>query len=308
MKYVIAIVGPTAIGKSKLAIELALKYKGEIISADSRQIYRHLDIGTAKPYLQDQKKIPHHLIDIISPDQPFSLGLYKNLVSKKIKEIHKRVKIPFLVGGSGLYVWSILENWQIPEVAPDMKFRNTLQVRAEKYGYQNLFNELIKLDPEASSKISPTNIRRVIRALEIHYKSGGKASQQLTKKLPAEYSSFIIGLTTDRKLLYDMIDKRVETMIELGLVEEVRNLLDSGYDYNLPAMSGIGYKQILMYLKDVISLEEAIAQIKMETHRFARRQYSWFRLNDTRINWFDVRHDITDNINRHIEDFLIRQK
>jgi tRNA dimethylallyltransferase len=303
MNKLIAIIGPTAIGKSNLAVELALKYKGEIINADSRQIYRYMNTGTAKPSAGEMKRIPHHLVDIINPDEPFSLSTYQNLCISKINEVNNRGYMPFLVGGSGLYIWSILENWNIPEIPPDNEYRLKLEKRAKEEGYENLYQELRRLDPEASLKIMPTNVRRVIRALEIYHASGKKASS-LQKKGNPDFSFLIIGLTTNRKDLYGMIDIRVEEMINLGLVDEVKDLLTRGYNYDLPAMSGIGYKQICLYLNDQISLDTAISQIKTDTHRFARKQYAWFHLNDSRINWFDVNDDIKDNIDKLITNFI----
>lgn len=303
MNKLIAIIGPTAVGKSSLAIEMAIKYNGEIINADSRQIYRCMNIGTAKPSGKELQRIPHHLIDIIFPDEPFSLSLYQNLSISKTKEINSRGHMPFLVGGSGLYIWSILENWNIPEIPPDIEYRLKLEDRAKEEGYENLYQELQRLDPEASLKIMPTNIRRVIRALEIYHSSGKKASS-LQKKGNPEFSFLIIGLTANRKDLYQMIDYRVDKMINLGLVEEVKDLLKKGYNSNLPAMSGIGYKQICLFLNNEISLDTAISQIKTDTHRFARKQYAWFHLNDSRINWFDVNDDIKDNIDKLITNYI----
>ena len=303
MNKLIAIIGPTAIGKSSLAVKLALKYNGEIINADSRQIYRYMNIGTAKPSTAELQSIQHHLIDIISPDEPFSLSLYQNQCISKIKEINGRGHIPFLVGGSGLYIWSILENWNIPEIPPDNEYRLKMEERAREEGYKKLYEELQRLDPQASLKIMPTNVRRVIRALEIYHTSGKKASS-LQKKNNPDFSFLIIGLTTNRKDLYKIIDNRVDRMIDMGLLDEVKTLLKKGYDANLPSMSGIGYKQICLYLDNHISLDTAISQIKTDTHRFARKQYAWFHLNDSRINWFDVEADIKDNIDKLITNFI----
>jgi tRNA dimethylallyltransferase len=303
MNKVIAIVGPTAIGKSNLALELALKFNGEIINADSRQVYRYMDIGTAKPSKEDREKVPHYVLDIIFPNDPFSLSLYQDLSLNKINEISDRKRIPFLVGGSGLYVWSVVENWKIPEVPPDVNLRSQFEERAKSEGFGKLYHELQQLDPEASLKIMPTNVRRVIRALEIYYKSGEKASS-FRKKEPANFSILIIGLTTERDYLYNQIDKRVDRMIEQGLIKEVESLLIRGYRPDLPSMSSIGYKQIGLYLSDKLTLESAISQIKTDTHRFARKQYAWFHLNDKRIEWFDVKANIKDNIDKIITSFI----
>jgi tRNA dimethylallyltransferase len=307
MNKLIAIVGPTAVGKSSLAIELVLKYNGEIINADSRQVYRFMDIGTAKPSLEEQTAVPHHLLDIILPDETFSIALYRDLASSKINEIIDRGHIPIMVGGSGLYIWSVLENWSIPEVEPDFNYRTKLEKKVQKDGFESLFKELQKLDPESAVKIMPTNIRRVIRALEIYHTSGKKASSLQNKGAP-EFNFLIIGLTMERKQLYNLIDKRVDKMIERGLVREVTDLLNKGYKAELPSMSGIGYKQICLYLNERISLDTAISQIKTDTHRFVRKQYAWFHLNDERVNWFDVNGNIKDNIDKLVETFLNEER
>ncbi len=287
MNRLIVIVGPTAIGKSQLGLRLAQAFNGEVVSADSRQVYRYMDIGTAKPSLQERALVPHHLIDIVSPDQDFSLALYQNLAYSAIKEIQQRNKLALLVGGSGLYVWALLEGWMIPQVTPDPELRNSLSERAARGETDELYRELVKNDPVAAQKIDPRNIRRVIRALEV-IKGAGYPFSQLQGKEAPPFAPFIIGLTTNRAELYRRIDLRVDQMIAQGLVEEVQKLVNMGYSFDLPAMSGIGYKQIGMFLKDEITLETAIQQIKFETHRVARHQYSWFRPKDSRIQWFDI--------------------
>jgi len=287
MKSLVAIVGPTGIGKSRLAIRLARKFDGEIVSADSRQVYRHMDIGTAKPDSQNREHIRHHLIDIIDPSQDFSLAQYQALAFDAIRDIQGRDKLPVLVGGSGLYVWAVLEGWHLPEAKPDPELRRYLEKKAADVGHQSLYEELMKINPVAAQKIDPRNVRRVIRALEVHHQTDTAFSQLQDKKTPP-FRSLIIGLTAERKELYRQIDKRVDDMMEQGLVGEVEKLVNMGYDFNLPAMSSIGYKQIALSLRGEISLEDAVQQIKYETHRFARHQYAWFRLNDARIHWFDI--------------------
>jgi tRNA dimethylallyltransferase len=303
MKRLVVVIGPTAVGKTKLALRLTQEFNGEIVNADSRQVYRFMDIGTAKPSPADRAITPHHLIDMINPDKPFSLALYKNLASKAIEDIQMRGKIPFLVGGSGLYIWSVIEGWIIPRVPPNIEFRKRLEKIAAEEGTSALFEELKKVDPVAAIKIMPTNLRRIIRALEIHQATGRPPSQSWQKKLPP-FSTMIIGLTTDRRALYNMIDSRVDEMIANGLVDEVKDLMARGYSLNLPSMSGIGYRQIGRFLQNQIDLPEAIQQIKNETHQFARRQYNWFRLSDARIHWFDVYGNIQKAINDLAENFL----
>ncbi len=287
MNFLVAIVGPTGIGKSQLALHLARKFGGEIVSADSRQVYRHMDIGTAKPDPQEQAQVRHHLIGIVNPDEDFSLAQYQKLGLSAIRDIQQRAKLPILVGGSGLYVRAVLEGWQLPAAKPDPGLRRQLEKRAADDGGENLYQELMKIDLAAARKIDPRNVRRVIRALEVHCQTKKTFSRLQGKRAPA-FRTLIIGLTAERKELYRRIDRRVDEMVKRGLVAEVENLVNMGYDFNLPAMSSIGYKQIAMFLKGEISLEMAAQQIKYETHRFVRHQYAWFRLDDERIHWFDV--------------------
>ena len=294
MNRIIAIAGPTATGKSALAIQLSLALGGEIVSADSRQVYRYMDIGTAKPSLEDRAAIPHHLIDIIYPDENFTLATYQELAFQAIADIQRRGKLALLVGGSGLYVRAVTGGLSIPKVAPDPELRRRLEKRAEQEGYQVLYSELQKTDPIAAEKIDPRNVRRVIRALEVCLTAGVPFSQ--LKKSSPKVSTVTIGLTTAREDLYKRIDSRVDDMIERGLVDEVKWLIDRGYSPDLPAMSGLGYKQIVSYLKGETSLEETVQRIKFETHRFARHQYAWFRPKDEHIHWFDIREEPLESI------------
>lgn len=287
MNCLVAIVGPTGIGKSRLALQLAQCFHGEIVGADSRQVYRYMDIGTAKPCIEERALIPHYLVDIVSPNEDFSLAQYQRLAYQSINDIQNRGKLPLLVGGSGLYVWAVLEGWEIPEVAPSNEFRRSLEEKVAAGRLPELLKELAAVDPVAAQKIDPRNIRRVIRALEVHKTTGAPISR-LQKKGPPPYETVIIGLTADRAELYRRVDSRIEWMIEKGLVEEVKRLLDMGYSPSLSAMSGIGYKQIVMYLNGEMTLAEVIQKIKVETHRFVRHQYNWFRLNDERIMWLDI--------------------
>lgn len=287
MKQLVAIVGPTGIGKSRLALRLAAKFGGEIVSADSRQVYRHLDIGTAKPSPQELAAVPHHLINIINPDEPFSLAQYLEPARSAIAGIFRRHKLPLLVGGTGLYVRAVLEGWRPPGVSPDPQFRYNEERRAGEGDADGLYQELERLDPAAAAKIDPRNLRRVIRALEVL-----AGTQQPFSKLggrePPDFTSFVIGLTTDRQELYARVDRRVDEMLARGLVTEVENLRKMGYDLDLPAMSGIGYRQVGQFLLGELTLEEAVRRIKTATHRLIRHQYAWFRPSDERIHWFDA--------------------
>jgi len=303
LNHLVAIVGPTGIGKSKLALHLAQTFEGEIVSADSRQVYCHMDIGTAKPTREELSLVPHHLINIVNPDEDFSLAQYQELACRGIGDIHKRNKLPILVGGSGMYVWAVLEGWGIPPVPPDPEFRRSLEERAAGGGGDKLYQELEAVDPVAVQRIDRRNVRRVIRALEVHRDTATPFSQLQYKK-PPPFNTLVIGLTTDRAELYRRIDSRVDEMIEQGLVDEMKKLMNMGYDYNMSAMSGIGYKQIGMFLKGRLTLATAAQQIKFETHRFVRHQYSWFRLKDERIHWFDVQGRVDSGISRLIVSFI----
>jgi tRNA dimethylallyltransferase len=284
MKRLIAVVGPTAVGKSRLALSLAGHIGGEIINADSRQVYRYMDIGTGKPSHVERQRFSHHLIDVVNPDEDFSLALYLRMASDAIESVHQRGGLPLLVGGSGLYVWSLLEGWKIPSVAPNDELRREMEERAEKEGIMVLYRELQAINPMVASKIHPHNVRRVIRSLEI-YREKGEFALPLRDKKPPEFSVLVIGLTMDRSELYGEIDRRVDKMVQMGLVSEVEGLLQKGYDLSLPAMSGIGYRQIGLFIRGEISLPLATDRIKFETHRLARHQYTWFRLDDPRIRW-----------------------
>lgn len=302
MGGLVTIVGPTAVGKSELAFQIARAFGGEIVSGDSRQVYRYLDIGTAKPTPEQRTAIPHYLIDIVDPDEAFSLALYQKLAEAAIKDIQQRNKVPLLVGGSGLYIWSVVEGWQIPKAPPDPELRHYLEHRARQEGGYALYEELQRVDPIAAQRIIPTNLRRVIRALEIYKLTGQPPSRLWYKELPP-FPVLIIGLTTDRDSLYGRIDSRVDTMIKEGLVAETQSLLDRGYSLNLPSMSGIGYKQIGMFLQGELGLTSAIQQIKYETHRFVRHQYAWFRLTDPRIRWFKISNKLREEVTRTVADF-----
>ena len=295
MSRVIGIVGPTAVGKSKLALSLAQALDGEVVNADSRQVYCYMDIGTAKPSLEERRSVPHHLIDIVEPNETFSLALYQPLAHKAIEDILRRDKLPLLVGGSGLYVWSLMEGWRIPKVPPNPHFRRQMEQKAAKEGVGSLHRQLQQIDPEAAKKIDPRNVRRVIRALEV-YEATHTPFSQLQRKEPPPFDTLILGLTTQRDELYRRIEDRVDIMIKQGLVEEVSSLVEKGYGLDLPAMSSVGYRQIGQFLQGEMDLSAAIQQINFETHRFARHQYAWFRLKDPRIRWFDIQDDMEKKV------------
>jgi tRNA dimethylallyltransferase len=287
MSVVVFVVGPTAVGKSKLGTLLARTFSGEIIGADSRQVYRYMDIGTAKPTVEERSAVPHHLIDVVDPDEDFSVAVYQSLAMEAINQVMRRGRLPIIVGGSGLYVWSLVEGWEIPAVKPDVGFRERLEERAAAEGAKSLYRELEKIDQEAAASIDPRNVRRVIRALEIHHTNGAVGHPARRKKQPP-FETVVVGLTAGRRRLYQMIDGRVDRMVEQGLVEEVKALLARGYGPYLPSMSSVGYKEIGQFIGGKMDLAAAMQRIKFETHRFARHQYAWFHLDDPRIHWFDV--------------------
>ena len=303
MKRLVAIVGPTGIGKSRLALHLSGLFNGEIISADSRQVYRYLNIGTAKPTPEEMNIVPHHLVDIIDPGEVFNLAQFQEMAQGAIVDIQSRNRIPFLAGGTGLYIKAVLENWQIPGISPDSKFRYNYEKIADEEGTADLYQQLVKIDPKAAGKIDPNNLRRIIRALEVHAKTQTPFSSLGSKKEP-DFNSLIIGLTTDRATLYEIVDRRIDIMFERGLVKEVEFLLKMGYDFTLPAMSGIGYRQVGQYLREELSLDAAKQKMKTETHRFIRHQYAWFRIKDENIHWLDIKDENTQEIENLVRSFL----
>jgi len=303
MKCLVAVIGPTAAGKSQLALHVAQNFRGEIVNADSRQVYRYMDIGTAKPTPAELSLIRHHLIDLIDPDESFSLAIYQRLAFEAIEDIQQRNKLPLLVGGSGLYVWSVIEGWQIPPIPPNAEFRQGLEKRAKEKGGYTLFQELQKVDPVAATMIMPGNLRRIIRALEIFQKTGRPVSE-LWQKQPPPYPILIIGLTMQRDNLYHRVDSRIDEMIKQGLVDEVKELMAKGYGLDLPSMSGIGYKQIAKFIQGEMDLTSAIEQLKKETHRFARHQYAWFRPGDARIHWLNEYDDVPKEAANLVASFL----
>ena len=305
MKPVIAIVGPTATGKSNLALHLAEVIDAEIVSADSCQVYRFMDIGTAKPTTKDLESVPHHMVNILYPDEDFSLAVYQHMANNAIEDIHTRGKPALLVGGSGLYVRSILEGYHIPQVPPDLQYRTMLRKRAEREGNDILYNELMEEDPVAADRIDPRNLRRIIRALEVAKFSEPSHLLSVQSKHSA-YDILIIGLTVEREQLYNKIDRRVDKMINDGLIEEVQSLVEKGYSFDLPSMSSLGYRQIGSYLKNEISIIEAIQQMKYNTHRFARHQYAWFKLADKTIKWFDIGEPINKRAENLVQGFLLK--
>lgn len=303
----ILIVGPTAVGKTELAIQLAETLNGEIVSADSRLFYRGMDIGTAKPSHAEMARAPHHLIDIVNPDETLSLAVFQQQAREIIADIHKRGKLPFLVGGTGQYIRAVTEGWIPPEVVPNESMRNVLEKMREERGKEWLYEALKSLDPEAAEKIDARNYRRTIRALEVIFTTGRKFSAQRGQG-DAPYHLVTIGLMRPRMELYQRVDERIETMFAAGLLDEVQGLLDKGYSPSLPSMSAIGYRECVSVIKGELTTEQAKAEMKRITRIFVRRQANWFKESDPRIHWFHPeRENLLDEIKTIIRNSMEKQ-
>ena len=293
----VAVVGATAAGKTALAIELAQRLDGEIINADSRQVYRGMDIGTAKPAAAEQAAAPHWLIDAVSPDEPFTLATFLDMANAALAGIWARGRLPIVAGGTGQYVWALLEGWRVPRVPPDRALRAGLEERARHEGAAALLEDLRAIDPESARTIDPNNARRIIRAIEVTRATGRPFSEWRKKDAPS-FESRIIGLRMEREALYRRIDQRVDGMMAAGLVEEVQRLNAAGYGCDLAPLASIGYREVCAHLRGELTLAEAAARIKTETHRLARMQHTWFREDDPRIAWLDA--DAVDVVERAI--------
>jgi len=288
-KLLVVIVGPTAVGKTEIAIEVAQKLSTEIVSADSMQIYRYMDIGTAKPSTEEQKRIKHHMIDIVDPNDDFSAADFQLLAKNCIEKIHKRCKIPILTGGTGFYINSVCYDYTFSEFERDDILCRKLGKQAQDHGNDFLYNKLLKLDPVAAEKIHPNNLRRVIRALEVCIKTGNPFShyEEKTKRQETPYRLIMCGLTRPREELYQRINDRVLAMFDQGFLEEVKHLINMGFEKSLNSMQGLGYRQIIDIIDGKISKQEAIELIARDTRRYAKRQYTWFK-RDKNIIWYDV--------------------
>ncbi len=285
----LAIVGPTATGKTGVGILVAESIGGEIVSADSMQVYRFMDVGTGKPAAEQLARVPHHLISIVDPDSPFSVSDYQERARATIADIRARGRQPILVGGSGLYVRSVIDGLALPMAPPALELRHRLSAEADAQGLAALHARLAEVDPESGQRIHPNDARRIIRALEVYQQTGRTISalQQLDRRRRERYNTRQFGLTLPRPELYRRIEARVDEMIARGLAEEVRNLLSRGYGEGLVSMKGLGYAQLIPHLRGECTLEEAAERLKRDTRRFAKRQLTWFRA-DRRIEWIDV--------------------
>lgn len=295
----LVIIGPTAVGKTKLSVELAKRLNGEIISGDSMQIYRGLDIGTAKVTEVEMEGIPHHLIDIKDPEESFSAAEFQDLVRGEITRIADKGKLPIIAGGTGLYIQSVIYDYQFSDTPADLEFRRQLEERALAIGNEALHQELAAVDPDSAQQIHPNNIRRVIRALEIYHCTGKTMKEFQSAQQPELlYDTALVGLTMDRELLYERINLRVDLMMEEGLLEEVKELHDRGIS-ECQSIQAIGYKELYEYLDGKVSLETAIENLKQNSRHYAKRQLTWFR-NKMNVEWFDMTD--TKNLSKKITE------
>jgi len=299
----ILIVGPTAVGKTELSIQLAEHLNGEIVSADSRLFYRGMDIGTAKPSPKEQARVPHYLIDIANPDEILSLAVFQQKARELIEDIHTRNKIPFLVGGTGQYVRAVTKGWIPPEVKPNEALRNELEQQKEQNGIYWLHDKLRTLDPLAAEKIDARNYRRTIRALEVIMATGRKFSEQRGQS-DSPYHLVAIGLTRPREELYQRVDQRIDMMFAEGFISEVKSLLDKGYSPTLPTMSAIGYRECVSVIKGELTEEQAKVQIRRATRVYVRRQANWFKPSDPNIQWFNFEGNTIQRIEEYIHNAL----
>lgn len=306
MRPLLVILGPTAVGKSRLALGLARRLGGEIVSADSAQVYRFMDIGTDKPAPADRAAVPHHLVDVRDPDEPFSVAEYQAMARAAIDAVAGRGRLPVLAGGTGLYIRAVVSGaYAFPAAAPDPALRAALTARAQAEGIDPLYRRLQEVDPVAAARIDPRNARRVIRALEVYLQTGvpfsrrgggegaqaapgGEAAPGGTAGSP--YDALLVGLTREREDLYARIDARVEDQLRRGLVDEVRGILARGYDPSLPALQALGYKEVIAHLRGEVPFEEMVRVLKRNTRRYAKRQWTWFRREEG-VRWFNLTHE-----------------
>ena len=289
-KPLVILTGPTAVGKTALSVKLAKQIGGEIISADSIQVYRGMDIGSAKVTKEEMDGVPHYLIDVLEPDEDFHVVRFQQLAKAAIDEILAHGHIPIIVGGTGFYIQSILYDIDFNEEEDDHSYRTVLEERAAAGEGQALYQELCEVDPEAAQAIHANNIKRVIRALEFYHNSGTMISRhnQEQRERPSAYCSAYFVLTDDREKIYERINRRVDIMLEQGLIDEVRSLRDRGFTRDLVSMQGLGYKEMLDYLDGTLTLEEAVYRIKRDSRHFAKRQLTWFR-RERDVMWMDRR-------------------
>jgi tRNA dimethylallyltransferase len=303
LRPLVIILGPTGVGKTEISLELAEKLSAEIVSADSRLLYIGMDIGTAKPTPAERIRVPHHMIDVTTPDQNWSLAQYQSAVNQVIDSIHQRGHLPLLVGGTGQYIHAVTQGWKIPSAIPDPDLRQALETWAGQIGHHALHDRLARLDPLAAEAIDPSNLRRTIRALEVIFSTGQLFSSQRERNA-SPYSILQLGISRPREELYRRIDNRIQAMLAAGFIAEVQLLLEQGYSPNLPTLTAIGYREIAAYLDGQISLEDAVTLLKRRTRIFVRRQANWFKPDNPEIHWFSVSKGIVAQIEQAIYSWI----
>jgi tRNA dimethylallyltransferase len=304
-RRLLVIAGPTAVGKTAVALAVAVELGAEIVAADSRTVYRGLEIGTAKPSAEDRAAVPYHLLDVASPADVFTVAEYQRLARGAIADIRARGRLPILLGGTGLYIRAVVDDLAMPQVAPDWALRTRLADEERAGGAGTLHRRLAETDPEGAAAIHPRNLRRIIRALEIAELSGGRPPA--ARGAAAERCPVMIALTMDRGRLYARIDRRIDGMLDAGLADEVRSALDAGFSPSLPALQGLGYKELVPYVRGEIGRVEAVERLKRNTRRYAKRQWTWFRA-DARYRWIDVGDDAPEVVARKISAMMASKR
>ena len=306
---VIVVAGPTASGKTGLAIHIAKKFDGEIVNADSMQIYKYMDIGTAKPTCEERTQAVHHLIDFVEPDAEFSVADYTALAHEKIADIYSRGKMPVVCGGTGLYINSLIDDVTFGEMETDYALSAELRTIAEEQGANVLLDMLAEFDEESAKKIHPNNLKRLIRAIEFYKVTGVPISkhQEMTKQVESRYNPLMMIIDHDREVLYDRINQRVDIMLQEGLIDEVKSLMEKGYTRDMNSMKGIGYKEVMDYLEGTVTFDEMTEILKQSTRHYAKRQLTWFR-RDERINYIDAKGNVLQEADKLIGEWLKNEK
>ena len=282
-----------------MSVEVAKVLGAEIVNADSMQIYKYMDIGTAKPTVEERQGIPHHLIDIVNPDEQFSVARYCECAKQAIDSIHAKGKPVVMVGGTGLYVDSLVNNIQFSEIEPDEEYRAKMDALADEKGNEHIYNMLMEIDSESAKKISVSDRKRIIRALEVYHLTGKTITwhNEQSRSVPSPYNTTMFAIDLDREVLYDKINRRVDIMMDMGLLEEVKSIMDMGIGKDTTAMQAIGYKEIVQYLDGEITLEEAVDKIKQGSRRYAKRQLTWYRRNE-KVNWVKSIDEVFEILNK----------
>lgn len=307
---ILIIAGPTASGKTGLSVEVAKRFNGEIVSADSMQIYRHMNIGTAKPSMEERQGIIHHLMDVVDPWETFTVAQYQSMAAEAIRQIFGKGKLPIVVGGTGLYINALTRGWTFSQTPPSLEVREKIQELLDQEGKMALHERLEKVDPVSAESIHPNNVKRVMRALEVYWETGTPKSvlDERSQQISSVYDYSLVGLTMDRQKLYRRIEERIDIMLEEGLVDEVKKLVEMGANETWQSMQGLGYKEILAYLKGEIPFEEAVRILKRDTRRYAKRQWTWFRrLEETHWLDLDLTRDLEEKV-KYIQQYIKDQE